>query len=426
MRRQQCCGYCENCTTVGLRLARLGSKEENSPGETRCKKSWGWFEKYDSLSLRYVEQLSRKREDYRLEKYKSNLNISEVPTLWNLRTGPMKRLKDDSDAPVARRGILPKISLQAQRARQNYIPLARGRMGTRLRQQKSRRKESLLWFPERVCTWSATEILTQKKRMRRQQCCRECENCTNALVCQRGKQSRRNPMQKVLGSIRMVRFTQSTPRQASIREKKGPSLGTLQVQTSTSAKSLHYEIWGQISGRDWKKTAMRPKQGLEPWQKQIKAQRERHEDIERSDDGDDGQRQGANNRRSYGICHRIGPIRDGYASWRNSRSSCENCTTIGLRRAGLGCVGFSQWWNPMQKVFGTHSTSTIHTVYATSSKYPTLRCLPSRKTPQAKVRGVWSYSCVFRRFIPRGHIEQWMSFVASAPSVLFFLRPAGD
>ena len=37
-------------------------------------------------------------------------------------------------------------------------------------------------------------------------------------------------MQKVLGLIRRVRFTQSTLRQASIREKKGPSLGKLQVK----------------------------------------------------------------------------------------------------------------------------------------------------------------------------------------------------
>ena len=35
-------------------------------------------------------------------------------------------------------------------------------------------------------------------------------------------------MQKVLGSIRKVRFTQSTLRHASIREKKGPSLGKIQ------------------------------------------------------------------------------------------------------------------------------------------------------------------------------------------------------
>ena len=37
-------------------------------------------------------------------------------------------------------------------------------------------------------------------------------------------------MQKVLGSIRKVRFTQSTLRLASIREKKGPSLGKIQVK----------------------------------------------------------------------------------------------------------------------------------------------------------------------------------------------------
>ena len=37
-------------------------------------------------------------------------------------------------------------------------------------------------------------------------------------------------------------------------------------------------------------------------------------DIEKSDDGDDVQRRGANQRRSHGICQRIGLIRDGYAS----------------------------------------------------------------------------------------------------------------
>ena len=50
-----------------------------------------------------------------------------------------------------------------------------------------------------------------------------------ALVSQRGKQSRRNPMQKVLGSNRKVRFTQSSLRQASIREEKGPSVGKIEV-----------------------------------------------------------------------------------------------------------------------------------------------------------------------------------------------------
>ena len=47
---------------------------------------------------------------------------------------------------------------------------------------------------------------------------------SDASVSQRGKQSRGNPMQIFLGPIRRIRFTQSTLRQASIREKKGPSL----------------------------------------------------------------------------------------------------------------------------------------------------------------------------------------------------------
>ena len=48
-------------------------KEANKPGETRCKKSWDRFEEYDSLSLRYVKQVSRKGKDHRLKKYKSKI-----------------------------------------------------------------------------------------------------------------------------------------------------------------------------------------------------------------------------------------------------------------------------------------------------------------------------------------------------------------
>ena len=40
-RRQECCGYCENCTTIGLRLARLGSigfsKRKTVPGKPDAK-----------------------------------------------------------------------------------------------------------------------------------------------------------------------------------------------------------------------------------------------------------------------------------------------------------------------------------------------------------------------------------------------------
>ena len=71
-RRQECSGYCGNCTTFGLRLARLGAVwfSKRQTRETRCKKSWDRFDEYDSLSLRYVKQVSGKRKEHRLEKYK--------------------------------------------------------------------------------------------------------------------------------------------------------------------------------------------------------------------------------------------------------------------------------------------------------------------------------------------------------------------
>ena len=47
----------------------------------------------------------------------------------------------------------------------------------------------------------------------------------DALASQGTKEFRGNPMQKVLNAIQRVRFTVSTLRLASVRDKKGPSLG---------------------------------------------------------------------------------------------------------------------------------------------------------------------------------------------------------
>ena len=53
---------------------------------------------------------------------------------------------------------------------------------------------------------------------------------------------------------------------------------------------------------------------------------------------------------------------------------CENCTTIGLRLARLGCVGISNRHTVPEKqdakILGIASNSTVHSVYATSSKDP--------------------------------------------------------
>ena len=69
--------------------------------------------------------------------------------------------------------------------------------------------------------------------MDHQKCSGYSENCISSKLCivsQRRNQPRGNPMQNILGPIRRIRFTQSLPRQASIREKKGPSLGKIQVK----------------------------------------------------------------------------------------------------------------------------------------------------------------------------------------------------
>ena len=54
-------------------------------------------------------------------------------------------------------------------------------------------------------------------------------------------------MQNVLGSIRKVRFTQSALRQATIREKKGPSLGETQVKNphQRSPNAMKFEDQSQ-------------------------------------------------------------------------------------------------------------------------------------------------------------------------------------
>ena len=66
---------------VSLDSELLDSQRGKQAGKTRCKKSWDRFEKYGSLSLRCVKQVSGKRTDHRLDKYKSKILVSEVPTL---------------------------------------------------------------------------------------------------------------------------------------------------------------------------------------------------------------------------------------------------------------------------------------------------------------------------------------------------------
>ena len=72
----------------------------------------------------------------------------------------MKRLKDNSDVPEARLGTLPKTHLSSKRKTKLHSTRQRKNGYSRLREQKSQRKESVWWIPELVCIWSVRETLT--------------------------------------------------------------------------------------------------------------------------------------------------------------------------------------------------------------------------------------------------------------------------
>ena len=116
--------------------------EVESLGEIRCRKSWNQFNGYDSLSIRCVMRVSGKRKDHRWEKWTSKFLI-KVPVLWNSRTGPMKRLNDSSDVPKIRLGILLKTFTSSKKKTRLHSTFPRRNWFSQLRQQKSRKKESL-------------------------------------------------------------------------------------------------------------------------------------------------------------------------------------------------------------------------------------------------------------------------------------------
>ena len=86
-----------------------------------------------------------------------------------------------------------------------------------------------------------------------------------------------------------------------------------------------------------------------------------HEDIEESDDGDDGQRRGANKRRGNSVCQRFGFIRDSNASRRNTGSSLSRKT---LRRSRV-YLPLDQW-----------SKTTTHKQWKTHGKCNTANYVP--------------------------------------------------
>ena len=97
---------------------------------------------------------------------------------------------------------------------------------------------------------------------------------SDALDSQGTKESRGNPMQKVLEPILWVRFTKSTLRHASIRDKKGPSLGKIQVKPrhQRSPYAIKFEDRSHEE-TEWQERCAQSKVGS--YQKYMQAQSER-------------------------------------------------------------------------------------------------------------------------------------------------------
>ena len=83
---------------------------------------------------------------------------------------------------------------------------------------------------------------------------------------------------KALEPIRRVRLTRAALRQANIRENKVRRLVKYKKKSS-SGKSLRYEVWGQISTRDCKTRAMRPRRCVGTCQENSWAQKGRQSYI---------------------------------------------------------------------------------------------------------------------------------------------------
>ena len=91
----------------------------------------------------------------------------------------------------------------------------------------------------------------------------------------KGESLREVRCRKSLEPIERVRFTKSTLRQASIREKKGPSLGKVNIKVPHQRSPNAMKFEDRSPRKDLKTAAMCPKQGVESFQKHSQAQRKR-------------------------------------------------------------------------------------------------------------------------------------------------------
>ena len=136
-------------------------KERKSFGETRCRKSCTQFKEFHSQSPRYVTRVSGRRKDHRLEKIQVKPRHQRSPYVIKFEVRSHEETARQQRCAQSKAWSLAQNMYKFKEKRQGCILFSRGGTGTpRLRQQESRRKESLWLIPVRVCIWSVRKTVT--------------------------------------------------------------------------------------------------------------------------------------------------------------------------------------------------------------------------------------------------------------------------
>ena len=161
-RRQECCGYCEKCITIGLcitrfRYTRFSRKKVSVKPDAE---SLGTNSKeFDSQSRRYVKQVSGKRKDHRSGKIQVELPHQRGPYAVKFEDQSHEETERQQRCVRSKAWNLAKNIFKLKENTRLHSTFPRRNGYSRLRQQKSWKKESLWWIPELVCMWSARETL---------------------------------------------------------------------------------------------------------------------------------------------------------------------------------------------------------------------------------------------------------------------------
>ena len=118
--------------------------------ETRCTKSWNQFKGYDSLSLRYVMFSILEKKGPSLGKINVKVPHQRSPFAMNFEDRSHEETEIQQRCARSKAWNLAK-NTNSKKKTGLHSTRPRKNVSSRLRQQKNRRKESLLLIQERVC-----------------------------------------------------------------------------------------------------------------------------------------------------------------------------------------------------------------------------------------------------------------------------------